>query len=207
MSNQFYTVITSQEVLGYSNIFFLNCELEYTTSYFGNLQIYWVGDAIQPSHPLLSPSPPALNLSQHQGLFQWVGSLHQAAKALERQLQHQPSQWIFRAGMAGLFSPQSRELSRVLSSAAVQKHQFFGALHSSWSNSHIHTWQLGKPQLWLYRPLLANTKGLLTAIPFTQYILCGLARKKLQGTLKAKNSEETEQTSETRLIWQRWRNY
>ena len=42
--------------------------------------VHWVGDAIQPSHPLSSPSPPALNPSQHQGLFQWVGSLHQVAK-------------------------------------------------------------------------------------------------------------------------------
>ena len=50
---------------------------------------------IQPSHPLSSPSP-ALNLSQHQGLFQWVSSLHQVAKVLEFQLQHQSFQWIFR---------------------------------------------------------------------------------------------------------------
>ena len=47
---------------------------------------HWVGDAIQPSHPLLSPSPHALNLSQHQGLFQWVSSSHQVAKVLEFQL-------------------------------------------------------------------------------------------------------------------------
>ena len=52
-----------------------------------------VGDAIQPSHPLLSPSPPALNLSQHQGLFQWVNSSHEVAKVLEFQLQHQSFQW------------------------------------------------------------------------------------------------------------------
>jgi len=51
--------------------------------------VHQVGDAIQPSHPLLSPSPPAFNLSQHQGLFQWVSSLHQVAKVLELQLQHQ----------------------------------------------------------------------------------------------------------------------
>ena len=51
-------------------------------------------DAIQPSHPL-SPSSPAFNLSQHQGLFQWVGSLHQVAKVLELQLQHLSFQWIF----------------------------------------------------------------------------------------------------------------
>ena len=54
-----------------------------------------VGDAIQPSHPLLPPSPPAFNLSQHHGLFKWVGSSHQVAKVLELQLQHQSFQWIF----------------------------------------------------------------------------------------------------------------
>ena len=58
--------------------------------------IHRVGDAIQPSHLRSSPSPPAFNLSQHQGLFQWVSSLHQVAKVLEFQLQHQSFQWIFR---------------------------------------------------------------------------------------------------------------
>ena len=42
--------------------------------------VHWAGDAIQPSHPLLSPFPPVFNLSQHQGLFQWVSSLHQVSK-------------------------------------------------------------------------------------------------------------------------------
>ena len=58
--------------------------------------IHWIGDAIRPSHPLSSPSPPAFSLSQHQGLFQWVSSFHQVAKVLEFQLQHQSFQWIFR---------------------------------------------------------------------------------------------------------------
>ena len=58
--------------------------------------VHWVGDDIQPSHPLLSPFPPAFNLSQHQGLFKWVSSLHQVAKVLEFQLQHQSFQWMFR---------------------------------------------------------------------------------------------------------------
>ena len=58
--------------------------------------VHWVGDAIQPSHPLPSPSAPALSLSQHQGLFQWVGSSHQVAKVLALQLQHQSFQWTFR---------------------------------------------------------------------------------------------------------------
>ena len=63
---------------------------------FAQTSVRWVGDAIQPSHPLSSPSPPALNLSQHQGLFQWVGSSHQVAKALELPLQPQSFPWIFR---------------------------------------------------------------------------------------------------------------
>ena len=54
--------------------------------------VHWVGDAIQLSHPLSSPSPSAFNLSQHQGLFQWVSSSHQVAKVLEFQLQHQSFQ-------------------------------------------------------------------------------------------------------------------
>ena len=60
------------------------------------VHVIWVRDAIQPSHPLSSPSPPAFNLSQHQGLFQWVSCLHQVAKVLELQPQHQSFQWIFR---------------------------------------------------------------------------------------------------------------
>ena len=60
------------------------------------IHVHWVGDAIQPSYPLSSPSPSAFNLSQHQGLFQWVSSSHQVAKVLEFQLQHQSFQWIFR---------------------------------------------------------------------------------------------------------------
>ena len=54
---------------------------------------HWVGDAIQPSHPLSSPCPPAFNLYQHQGPFKWISSSHQVAKVLEFQLQHQSFQW------------------------------------------------------------------------------------------------------------------
>ena len=61
--------------------------------------VHWVSDAIQPSHPLLSPSPPALNLAQHQGLFQWVSSSHQVAKVLEFQLQNQSHQWTLRTDL------------------------------------------------------------------------------------------------------------
>ena len=58
---------------------------------FTQTHVHRVSDAIQPSHPLSSPSLPAFNLSQHQGLFQWVNSLNQVAKVLELQLQHHPS--------------------------------------------------------------------------------------------------------------------
>ena len=58
-----------------------------------------VGDAIQPSHSLLSPSPPAPNLSQHQGLFQWVNSSHEVAQGPELQLQHQSFQWTPRTDL------------------------------------------------------------------------------------------------------------
>jgi len=58
--------------------------------------VHRVGDAIQTSHPLSSPSPPAFNLAQCKGLFQWVSSSNQVAKVLELQLQHQSFQWIFR---------------------------------------------------------------------------------------------------------------
>ena len=61
--------------------------------------VHWVSDAIQPSHPLLSPSPPALNVSQHHSLFKWVSSSNQVAKVLEFQLQHQSFQWILRTDL------------------------------------------------------------------------------------------------------------
>ena len=94
--------------------------------------VHQVGDAIQSSHPLSSPSPPAFNLSQHQGLFQWVSSSHQVAKVLELQLQRQSFQWIFRTdwfplGLTGWISLQSKGLSRVFSNTTVQEHQFFDA--------------------------------------------------------------------------------
>ena len=85
--------------------------------------VHLVGNAIQPSHPLSSPFPPAFNLSQHQGLFQWVSSSNQVAKLLELQLQHQSSQWIFRTdilydGLVG--SPCTPRYSQVFSNTTLQ---------------------------------------------------------------------------------------
>ena len=66
---------------------------------FTQTHVHRVGDNIQPSHPLSSPSPLAPNPSQHQGLFQWVNSLHEVAKVLEFQLQHQCFQWTPRTDL------------------------------------------------------------------------------------------------------------
>ena len=64
------------------------------TPEFTQTRVHWVSDAIQPSHPLSSLSSPAFNLSQHQGFFQWVSSLHQVSKVLMLQLQRHSFQWI-----------------------------------------------------------------------------------------------------------------
>ena len=85
---------------------------------FTQTHVHRVSDAIQPFHPLLSPSPPTFNLSQHQSLFKWVISSHQVSKVLEFQLQHQSFQWIFRTdflqnGLGG--SPCSLRDSQVSS--------------------------------------------------------------------------------------------
>ena len=89
--------------------------------------VHWVGDAIQPSHPLSFP-PPIFDLSQHQGLFKWLSSSHQVAKVLEFQLQHQSFQWTIQdwspLGWTGWISLLSKGLSRVFSKTTVQKHQF-----------------------------------------------------------------------------------
>ena len=63
---------------------------------FAQTHVLWVSDAFQPSHPLSSPSPLCLNLSQNQGVFQWIESSHRVTNVLELQLQHQSFQWIFR---------------------------------------------------------------------------------------------------------------
>ena len=105
--------------------------------------VYQVGDAIQPSHPLLSPSSPAFNLSQHQGLVQWVSSLHQVTKSAS--VPPMNIQDWFPLGWTDLISLQSNGLSRVFSNITIKKRQFFTTQLSLWSNSHIYTWLLEKP--------------------------------------------------------------
>ena len=91
-------------------------------------QICWIGNAIQPSHPLLYPSSPAFNLSQHQGLFQRVSSLHQVAKvfwvsASASVFPKKIQDW-FPSGWTGCISLQSKGLSSIFSNTTVQKQQF-----------------------------------------------------------------------------------
>ena len=116
-------------------------------SEFAQTHVLWVSDAIPPSHPLSPPSPPAFNLSQHQGLFQWVSSSHQVAKVMGVSAPTLPMniQGWFPLGMSGLISLLSKGFSTFFSSTTVIKHQFFSAQLSSQSNSHIHTWPLEKP--------------------------------------------------------------
>ena len=104
-------------------------------------------DAIQPSHPLSSPSP-ALNLSQHQGLFKWVSSPSGGPSigvSASTSVLAMNTQDLSLLEWTGWISLQAKGLSRVFSNTTVQKHQFFNAQLFSQSNSHIHTWLLEKP--------------------------------------------------------------
>ena len=106
------------------------------------IHVHPVHEAIQSSLTQLSPSPPAFSLSQHQDLFQWVGSWHQVTKVLGSSasasvLPMNVQAW-FPLELTGLISLQSKGLSRVFSSTTIQKHQFFGTQPSLRSNSHSH---------------------------------------------------------------------
>ena len=124
---------------------------------FTQIHVHWVSDDIQPSHPLSSPSPFAFNLSQNQGLCQWA--LHITW----------PKYWSF-----SLSITPSNEYSGMISfridwfdllavqdtlKSLLQHHSSKASILQClalWSNSHIHTWPLGKPELWLDGPLLAK---------------------------------------------------
>ena len=109
---------------------------------------HWVSDAIQPSHPLSSPSPPTFNLSQHQGLFKWVSSSHEVAKVLEFQIQHQFFQWTPRTDLVedGLRgspcsprdsqesspTPQSKSIDSLVLSFLYSP--TFSSIHDYWKN-------------------------------------------------------------------------
>ena len=111
--------------------------------------VHQVGDAIQPSNPLSNSSPPAFNLSQHQGLFQSISSSHQGPKYWSFSFSISPSNEYsglisFRIDWFDVLAVQGT-LKSLLQYPSVQEHQFFGTQLSLWSNSHIHIQLLEKP--------------------------------------------------------------
>ena len=122
--------------------------VHYQPPEFTQTHVHRLGDAIQPFHPLSSPSLPAFNLSQHQVLFKWVNFASDGqsigVSASTSVLPMNTQVWS-PLGWTSWISLQSKGLSRVFSNTTVQKHQFFGAQLSLQSNSHIHTWPQEKP--------------------------------------------------------------
>ena len=122
---------------------------------FTQTHVHQVGDAIQPSHPLSSPFPPAPNPSRIRVFsnestlcMRWpkYWSFSFTIIPFKNTQELSPLEWTRWIAL------ESKELSRVFSNTTVQKHQFFGAQLSSWSNSHIHIWPLEKPYPWLDGP-------------------------------------------------------
>ena len=129
--------------------------------------VHRVNDAIQPSHPLSSPSPPTFNLSQHQGLFKWVSSSHQVAKVLELQLQDQSFQWIS--------SVQSLSHVRPFATAWTAAHQ--ASLSITNSQSLLKLMSIESVMLYnhliLYHPLLLPPSVFLSIRVFSnESVLC-----------------------------------
>ena len=127
---------------------------------FTQIHIHRVGDAIQPSHPLSSLSPPASNPSQHQGLFQWVNSLHEVAKVLEFQLQHHslqrnPRADLLQNGLVGSpCSPRdSQESSPTPQFKSINSSVLRFLYSPTLTSIHDH-WKKKYP--WLDEPLLAK---------------------------------------------------
>ena len=132
--------------------------MDYSTSGFSDhhqlleltqTHVHWVSDAIQPSHPLSSPSPSHLQSFPVSGSFpvsQLVASGGQSigVSASASVLPMNIQDWC-PLGLTGLISLQSKGCSRVFSNTTVQKHQFLSAQLTLWFNSHIHTWLLEKP--------------------------------------------------------------
>ena len=138
VSNQYYRNVISGQFSSVAQLCLTLCNpidcgtpgppVHHQLPEFTQTHVHRVSDAIQPSHPLSSPSAPAFNLSQHHGLFQWVSSSHQVTKVLWASASASvlPVNDWFPLGMTDLISWQSKGLSRVFSNTSVQKHQFFG---------------------------------------------------------------------------------
>ena len=123
------------------------------------VHIHWIRDALQPSHHLSPSSPSAFNFSQHQ-VFSNELALHIRwpkywgfSCSISHSSESISIQGWFCLGLTGLISLMSKEISRIFSSTTIRQHQFLAPLLSLWSNSHISTWQLERPWLWLCGPL------------------------------------------------------
>ena len=126
--------------------------------------VHWVGDAIQPSHSLSFPSLPAFNLSQHQDLFQWVSSLHQVAKVLEFQLQHQSFQWIFRTDLLAVQGTLKSLFQQHRSKASILWHSAFFIVQLSYPYM-----TTGKTIAWTRQTFVDKVMSLLISM---QYNIC-----------------------------------
>ena len=130
----------------------------YYLSEFAQTHVHWIGDAIQPSHPLSRLSPPTLNLPHNQGLFQWISSSHQSGQSIGASASVLPMniQGWFPLGLTGLISLLSKGLSEIFSSTTVWKHQFFcGSAFLIVQLSYPYM-AIEKPKLLLDGPLLAK---------------------------------------------------
>ena len=125
---------------------------------FAQIHVHWSGDTIQSSHsllPLYSSCPQSFPASGPSPMSPLLTSGGQSIGASASVLPMNTQGW-FPLGLTGLISLLSKGLSRVFSSTTIWKHQFLGAQPSLLSNSHIHTWLLEKPYLWLDGPLSAK---------------------------------------------------
>ena len=120
--------------------------------------VHRIGDVTQPSHRLSSPSPLALNRSQHQDLFQWDSSSNQVSRVLELHLQHQSFQWIFRTDFLWNWLVWSPYYVRDFQESypAPQLKSINSSVLSHIYGPTLCTWLLEKPYLWLYRPMSAK---------------------------------------------------
>ena len=145
VASQSCSVATLSLILQPMNCSVLDFSVFHYFPEFAEAHVHCISDAIQPSHPLMLPSPPALNLSQLQGLSQCqlFASSSQSIGASASVLPVNIQGW-FPLGLSGLISLQSKGLSRVFSTTTVWKHQFFGVQAFLWFNSHICTRLLEK---------------------------------------------------------------
>ena len=150
---------------------------------FTQTHVLQVRDTIQLSHPLLSPSPPAFSLSQHQGLFQLIGSSHQVAKVLELQLQRQSFQWIFRTDFLQdwlVWSPWSPRDSQGSSPTQQFKSINYSALSLLYGSTLTSIHDYWKTMALTRRTFVSKVISLLFNMLSSRLVIAFLPRGKLQ---------------------------